>query len=133
MNNKYIEQLYELQKLEINPASENVERAEQIKRLRESIPPQIIAHYDRLMARGKKGISVVRNGVCGECHMRLASGIFAELVRGEDIKICDSCGRYFYAAEGSAPSEQPAVAQEEKPAKPRRRKKKEEPAPTVES
>jgi len=132
MNNKFIEQLYELQKLENVSAPDSTGKAEEIQRLRANVPPQIIAHYDRLRARGKNGISVVRNGVCGECHIRLASGIFAELVRGEDLKICDSCGRYFYAAAGSIPAEQPAAVQEEKPTKPRRRKKKDEPPTTTE-
>jgi predicted nucleic acid-binding Zn-ribbon protein len=133
MNNKYIEQLFELQKLESDSTTDGTEKNEAIQRLRTSIPPQILGHYDRLRARGKNGISVVRNGVCGECHMRLASGIFAELVRGDDIKICDSCGRYFYAAAGSAPADQNPPVETEKTVKTRRRKKKDETAAVQES
>ncbi len=119
-----IELLLTLQELEMGPAPEAPPNAAEISRLRQLIPPQIIGHYDRLRARDKKGVSLVRNGVCTECHMRLASGIHAELLRAEDIMICDSCGRYLLAAKDEPP---PAVVPEpsaaEKPKARKRRKK----------
>ena len=42
--------------------------------LRGVIPAQILAHYDRLAVRGKKGVAVIRNQVCTGCHMKLPIG-----------------------------------------------------------
>jgi len=94
-----------LQALELGPEPEKPDNAAEIARLRLLIPPQILGHYDRLMVRGKKGVSVVRNGVCTECHMRLASGAHAQLLREEDIMVCESCGRYLYPSHEAPPAE----------------------------
>ncbi len=67
-----------------------------IARLRKKIPQPILGHYDRLMARGKKGIVAVRNQTCTGCHLRLPIGVIVTLVHGTDIQLCDSCGRYLY-------------------------------------
>src|SRR5688572_12968443 len=68
----------------------------EIESMRKSIPEAILGHYDRLMARGKKGVAVVKNGTCTGCYMRLASGTMQILMRREDIQLCDTCGRYLY-------------------------------------
>ncbi len=117
--NNVIEHLYRLQQLEMGDGIASPENAAEIKRLRELIPPQIQGHYDRLRARGKKGVSMVRGGVCTECHMKLASGLNAECLRAEDIMICDSCSRYLLAdKEEPIPQATPVV--EEKPATPKK-------------
>jgi predicted nucleic acid-binding Zn-ribbon protein len=62
--------------------------------LRDVIPAPILAHYDRLRVRGKKGIALVRNQVCGGCHMGVPVGMIATLIKAEGIQLCGSCGRY---------------------------------------
>ncbi len=126
-----IELLLNLQGLEMGLDPKAPQNASEIGRLRQAIPPQIIAHYDRLRARDKKGVALVRHGVCAECHMRLASGIHAELMRAEDIVICDSCGRYLIIPKEDPP---PPPAPETPPAAPPkigkpRKKKTPPPAP----
>lgn len=79
-----------------------------IAKLRGTIPPPILYHYDRLAVRGKKGVSLVRDQVCTGCHMRLPIGVINTLMRGADIQICDSCGRYLCLAE---PPTEPAAEQ----------------------
>ena len=106
---KVMEPLLALQTLELGPAPENAENAAQIARLRQIIPTQIIGHYDRLMARGKKGLALVRHHVCSECHMSLSSGAHAQLLRGEDVMICESCGRYLYPAPEALAPESPTT------------------------
>ena len=118
--NSVIDQLYALQQLELQKRGKTPEIPEKIQELRATIPAPILAHYDRLMARGKKGVAAVRNSVCTECHMRVAIGVCATLARREDIELCGSCGRYLYLPDEPAMVE---AAPEPKPA-PRKRKPK---------
>jgi hypothetical protein len=96
--------------------------------LRGRIPEPILGHYDRLVVRGKKGVAVVRNQVCTGCHMRLPIGTINTLMQGQDIQICDTCGRYLsLEVVVAAPPVPEAVVEpvkaEKKPArKPRKRK-----------
>ena len=90
--------LVKLQTLEFGQAKATNPGAT-ITELRGAIPPQILEHYDRLMARGKKGIVAVLNQVCAGCHMRQPIGVIATLLHGDDLQLCDSCGRYLYLPE----------------------------------
>lgn len=91
---KVIDRLFELQECEMGtkagmPGSRNA-----IEQLRKEIPTPILAHYERLTVRGKRGVALVRNGVCTGCQMRLATGVSAAILRDEDIAMCDNCARY---------------------------------------
>jgi len=91
--NATIENLLKLQSIEFG----NQKGSEkQIAELRGTIPEPILGHYDRLRARDKKGVAVVRNQVCTGCHMRLPIGVITILMQDRDIQLCDSCGRYLY-------------------------------------
>ncbi|HWQ92304.1 MAG TPA: C4-type zinc ribbon domain-containing protein [Clostridia bacterium] len=93
--NDLLQNLLKLQALEFGEASTKSSESE-MTALRATIPPQILGHYDRLIARGKKGVAVVRNQVCTGCHMRLPIGTINTLMQGTDIQLCDTCGRYLY-------------------------------------
>jgi hypothetical protein len=95
--------------------------------LRKRVPEPILGHYDRLVARGKKGVAVVRNQVCTGCHMRLPIGTINTVMQGQDIQICDSCGRYLCLEPAVEPAAEQPVAEPSKAArkparKPRKRK-----------
>ena len=120
-----MQNLLKLQALEFNETTEK-NAAAQMAKLRALIPPPIVAHYDRLVVRGKKGVAVVRNQVCTGCHMRLPIGTINTIMHGQDIQICDTCGRYLYlpdAAESQFLENLEAARPAPKPAsKPRKRK-----------
>jgi len=120
-----LEKMLKLQAFEFGEVAGNNET--QIAELRGQIPQPFLGHYDRLRVREKKGVSIVRNQVCTGCHMRLPIGTITLLMRGGDIQLCDSCGRYLVLAEeaeGPVPAaEKPAEkAAEKPPRKPRKRK-----------
>ncbi|SRR5208283_2575406 len=119
-----VENLYALQQLQLQAGPVSAEREAMIKLLRETIPAQILGHFDRLMAQGRKGVALVRNGVCRECHIRVPSGTAASLVQPKDLYLCDNCGRYLLlpldeivpAAEPPAPLPVPVHKARRRPA-----------------
>jgi len=120
--NDLLANLLKLQSLEFNETGEdNLE--EKKAQLRAEIPPPILAHYDRLVMRGKKGVALVRNQVCTGCHMRLPIGTINTLMQGQDIQLCDTCGRYLVLEAPAPENQSPQTAPDKKPAsKPRKRK-----------
>ena len=123
--NSILQDMLKLQALDFGESKAKNAEA-QMTELRGKIPQPFIGHYDRLRVRGKKGLALVRNQVCTGCHMHVPIGQITVLMRGEDIQLCETCGRYLYLAE---PAETEAPAQEEKPkpkakatAKPRKRR-----------
>ena len=95
---KLIENLLKLQTLEFDEAA-GAKREGRIAEVRAQIPAQILGHYDRLVARGKKGLASVRNEVCTGCHMHVPRAVILTLMHGDDIQLCDCCGRYLYLPE----------------------------------
>ncbi len=119
--NSVVRNLWELQILEFGDVRGDKIDAE-IVQLRTKVPAPVLGHYDRLRAREKKGVAMVRNQACGGCHMRLPIGQITVLMRDEDIQLCESCGRYLYLP-APTEAEVAAAAQPAKPApKPRKRK-----------
>jgi predicted nucleic acid-binding Zn-ribbon protein len=109
----YLTDLLKLQALDFNERSEKNAESQKAE-LRNNIPKPILAHYDRLVARGKKGVALVRNQVCTGCHMRLPIGTINTLMQDQDVQLCDSCGRYLCLEEPvPAPAVEPVA-----PAKP---------------
>jgi predicted nucleic acid-binding Zn-ribbon protein len=91
-----IETLLELQKLQLSIEPLSLAAEAQTNELRLQVPKPILDHFDRLIAHGKAGVAVARNGVCCGCQLRICSGTFAILTHQTDICICNHCGRYLY-------------------------------------
>ncbi len=107
---KLTEDLLALQTLVRLGETASPSQKEQIEKLRTGIPQPILAHFFRQIANGRRGIALVRNGVCGECHLRLAHGMVHMLGRSNDLLVCESCGAFVTLAPGEAPSARPALA-----------------------
>jgi predicted nucleic acid-binding Zn-ribbon protein len=118
--NDLLPNLLKLQALEFGEIKEKGVESHMAE-LRAQIPPPILAHYDRLVARGKKGIAVVRNQVCSGCHMKLPIGTINTLMQGNDIRLCD-CGRYLYLPAPAETQFLDNVAASKPAPKPRKRK-----------
>ena len=117
----HIANLLKLQVIEFKESTEP--NSESVRtELRNIIPPPILAHYDRLAVRHKKGVAIVRNQVCTGCHMRLPIGTINTLLQRQDVQLCDNCGRYLYIPETPEAVAEPAPAAPVKPAAKRKRK-----------
>ena len=66
----------------------------EIDALRKSVPDPVLGHYDRLVARGKKGVAPVQNGICKGCQIQIPIGLVNSLIVGASISTCGNCGRY---------------------------------------
>jgi predicted nucleic acid-binding Zn-ribbon protein len=98
-----LDSLLKLQSLEFDEAgidgTSEKEIDKKIAALRLQIPLPILNHYDRLGARGKKGVAAVRHQTCTGCHVQVTKAVVINLMRGEDIQVCENCGRYLYLPE----------------------------------
>lgn len=108
---RIIEALRRLNDLEAEPiagwagALTEREREIAIERAREGLPTSLLGHHDRLIARGKRSLAIVRNGVCGACHLNLPLGHRHPSRRGDDLDVCDNCGVFLEWAPVSATPE----------------------------
>lgn len=107
--------LVRLQEIELGSKA-NAEARTNRAELRATIPEQILEHYDRLMARGKKGIVPVRNQNCAGCHMRVPLAVVMTLRHADDIQLCENCGRYLHLPSEEASPEPKAAAKRKKSA-----------------
>lgn len=78
-----------------------------VNELRATVPAPVLAHFLRLVAQGRRGVAVVNNGVCSQCHIRLPSSVAAALVKSEDLHLCEQCGSFLVLPE---PVAQPVLA-----------------------
>jgi predicted nucleic acid-binding Zn-ribbon protein len=99
-----LQNLNQLQSIQFSEIK-NENDAARTSELRGKIPSQILGHYDRFVARGKKGIAAVHHQTCSACHMSVPLGAILTLQRGDDIQMCENCGRYLYLDEKSVPVE----------------------------
>lgn len=119
--NEILQALLKLQSLEFGEGGVKYSESE-VQSLRSKIPLPVLGHFDRLITRGKKGVAVVRNQVCSGCHMKLPIGTINTLMQGNDIRLCDSCGRYLYLPTPAETEFVEKVAATKPAPKPRKRK-----------
>ncbi|MFO1514662.1 MAG: hypothetical protein U1F83_17425 [Verrucomicrobiota bacterium] len=117
-----MQKLLKLQTLEFSEPKNEANTA-LIMELRGKIPAQILGHYDRFRARGKKGLAAVNHQVCTACHMRQPLGVIMTIKRGQDIQLCHSCDRYLFLPEETENSTE-TVPDKVKPVRVARRRMK---------
>ena len=104
-----LQELHQLDTLGADAAPAAQQRRIEIRTL---VPAPILAHYHRLVVNKRKPIAEVRRGICGACHLRLASWI-RQAAHDDDLHLCENCGAYLVF---SPDEPEPATA---KPARPR--------------
>jgi hypothetical protein len=63
---------------------------------RPKVAPFILAHHDRIRARGRCSTAPVRDWICRSCFISLPIGIRTKLSHRDDICVCENCGAYIY-------------------------------------
>ena len=64
-------------------SSASAEGQATIRQLRAKVPAPVLAHFDRMISIGRSGVALVRRGICGECHLRVPTGLLASLAKLE--------------------------------------------------
>ncbi len=66
------------------------------------IEADLLGRYRRI-ADARRGIALAeaKAELCSACHVRIRPQVFADLIRTEEIHICDSCSRILFIREGS--------------------------------
>ncbi len=105
-----VENLYALQQLLLKSTRATSEQEAKIRQLRKNVPLPVLGHFDRIIKQGRRGVALVRHGVCCECHVRVSAGTAASLVRPKDLYLCESCGRYLLIDPAEAPESAEVVA-----------------------
>lgn len=61
------------------------------------ISPNIYRNYERIR-KGRRGIAVAEavDGRCAACHMAMRLQFFQDLRKGDQVMLCESCGRILY-------------------------------------
>ena len=67
------------------------------------VPATLLSRYDRLLA-ARDGVAVaeVRKGACGACFKALTPHALQEARRGDQVQICEACGRIMIWVETAA-------------------------------
>ena len=75
----------------------------QLMATRERLPHAILTYHDRLGARGKPSVATLSGSSCGGCHLKLPSGMLAELRVPGRFGVCPSCGVFVWSGDNSPP------------------------------
>lgn len=76
--------------------------------MRAEVPAPFIAHFDRMLKVGRKGVAEVRHGTCAGCHLRLPAALTNRAKQDDDVHLCENCGAYLYFVPGESEPEAPA-------------------------
>jgi hypothetical protein len=68
----------------------------EIARERPKVPAFILAHHDRIRARGRPSTVQVRDWICRGCFISVPIGLRTKLANHDDICVCENCGSYIY-------------------------------------
>jgi uncharacterized protein len=61
---------------------------------------ELLSRYRRISeARKGTGLAEAKDELCSACHVRIRPQVYADLLRTENIHVCDSCSRILFARE----------------------------------
>jgi len=109
--NPFVETLFILQRQSQTRGAAGVIVTPATAKLRVQVPAPVLAHFDRLIAQGRKGVAEVHHGVCSACHLRLPAAVTATGATDEDLHLCENCGAYLrFVDETAAPAKLPVAS-----------------------
>jgi predicted nucleic acid-binding Zn-ribbon protein len=67
------------------------------KTVANGVSPSVYRNYERIR-KGRRGVAVAEaiDGRCSACHMAMRLQFFQDLRKGDQVMVCESCGRILY-------------------------------------
>jgi fructose-specific phosphotransferase system IIA component len=69
---------------------------QKVAQVRSCISPRVLAHYDKLRARGGQPVVAVEEEICLGCNIQLSSSFAQELRDSQKVMTCPNCTRFLY-------------------------------------
>jgi predicted nucleic acid-binding Zn-ribbon protein len=69
---------------------------EKIDEMEAALEPRVRARYQRLAGKRTRAVVPVINGTCYGCFVAVPTALASDADRNEDLRFCDSCGRFLY-------------------------------------
>jgi predicted nucleic acid-binding Zn-ribbon protein len=82
--------------------SELERQREEKAAMESSVTTDLLAQYRRI-AKARKGVALAeaKDELCSACHVRIRPQMYAELLRTDNIYVCDSCSRILFHRDNS--------------------------------
>ncbi len=84
----------ELFNVDLDSALDTLEQ--KIAEMEESLDPRVRSRYRRTSQRHPRSVVPVIGGTCYGCFVSIPTALASDADRNEEIRICDSCGRFLY-------------------------------------
>lgn len=82
-----------LRKADDEHAGTLAQKEDQVK---SCISPRVLAHYNRLKAKGGQPVVAVEEDICLGCNIQLSSSFAQELRESQKLMTCPNCTRFLY-------------------------------------
>lgn len=69
---------------------------EKVTEMEASLPPQVRSRYTRVSARHARVVVPVIRGTCYGCFVQVPTALASDADRNEEVRTCQSCGRFLY-------------------------------------
>ncbi len=69
---------------------------QKIREMEESLAPAVRSRYRRLAERHWRVVAPVIRGTCYGCFVSIPTALASDAERNEELRSCDSCGRFLY-------------------------------------
>jgi len=81
------------------------------KKLADQMPRHLFLTYERMsrLGRGQALAEVRPNGICAACRVRVRPKIFSDVRKGDQLIICENCGRILYYRDKTSHSAEAAT------------------------
>jgi len=83
----------------LHPQDDQEAMDRKIRKLRCRLPGPVLSEYDRLSRVFADVVSVVADGVCQGCRMRIPRRLVGQLEQFSEVFHCPHCGRFLLAEE----------------------------------
>jgi predicted nucleic acid-binding Zn-ribbon protein len=67
-----------------------------IVEMEDSLPPPVRSRYNRVSGKHPRVVVPVIRGTCYGCFVSVPTALASDADRNEDIRSCQSCGRFLY-------------------------------------